>query len=503
MELCYRQNQIQEQELVNPSKRNKITSFNHQRQKDFVKSSNEHVNSNNYTIPKINQFSDIPDKRNRIYIESYLSNPLPPKFTKIKKASTKYDNSRIKKIAYLQEQVHLYSTSNGKMKMPEDSKRKVSTNPDFDKSKDLIINKHINNIDSINAITDISSNCNDNTISEKDDNKYSINKKISDLKGRSKSLKYMPVKKKKLEQAHNKNLANFYQFNFQKDQYDYPPENINLSEFTELKELGKGTFGFTYSTKWVKNNKYYALKKEILPNTYEIEKRQNRMKMMRNFIKNTNSDGVIGMYGDLSQKYENKFLYYSVMEIAETDWEKEIIERNKIMQIYTEKEITDVMLQLIHTFALLQKNHITHRDIKPQNILIAGGKYKVADFGESRTLKNGGVVVQRVRGTELYMSPILFHGLHVKMVQIRHNSYKSDVFSLAMCILLAASLNAQSLVDIRELTDMILIQQIVVHYLSGKYSSKFINILLLMLQVNENLRPDFIELEKMTTDLTL
>ena len=94
------------------------------------------------------------------------------------------------------------------------------------------------------------------------------------------------------------------------------------------------------------------------------------------------------------------------------------------------------------------------------------------------------------------MSPILFRALNKRQTHIIHNTYKSDVFSLGMCLFLAATLTFQSLYDIRELKDMQLIKNILVKYLIVKYSYDFVHILIKMLEVSEDLRPDFIELEK-------
>ena len=159
------------------------------------------------------------------------------------------------------------------------------------------------------------------------------------------------------------------------------------------------------------------------------------------------------------------------------------------------------MGQLIRTFALLQKNNITHRDIKPQNILLANKMYKVCDFGEAKIISTDGVIQQSIRGTELYMSPILFRALNSRKKKVVHNTYKSDVFSLGMCILLAATLTYQSLYDIRELDNMESVKNILVKYLIAKYSYNFVATLLKMLEVNEDLRPDFIELENCIRDI--
>ena len=65
-----------------------------------------------------------------------------------------------------------------------------------------------------------------------------------------------------------------------------------------------------------------------------------------------------------------------------------------------------------------------------------------------------------------------------------------------MCFLLASCLNYQSLYDIRELKDMDKIKNILIKYLIAKFSYDFVHILVKMLEINEDLRPDFIELEK-------
>ena len=45
------------------------------------------------------------------------------------------------------------------------------------------------------------------------------------------------------------------------------------------------------------------------------------------------------------------------MEIAEKDWEKELIDRQKIKLFYSEKEIFIIMNQLIKTLSLLKKSY--------------------------------------------------------------------------------------------------------------------------------------------------
>ena len=275
-----------------------------------------------------------------------------------------------------------------------------------------------------------------------------------------------------------------------------PDFNFNLSEFITINQIGKGSEGIIYSVKWIKNNKKYALKKGKLKNLELVQKRQEEIMMLKKFSKNTGSDGVIKIYGNLYIKnMKGYYDYYEIMELAEIDWDLEIKNREKMNLFYEENELMKIMYQIVKTFSLLQKSHITHRDIKPQNIMIVNGKFKVCDFGNARILKRDGLVVQRIRGSEMFMSPIIFKAYHSKNTQVKHHTFKSDVFSLGMCFLLAANLSYDLLNSIREVYDMITIENIIYNYLGGRYSQKVINILISMLQIDEYYRPDFIHLE--------
>ena len=298
-----------------------------------------------------------------------------------------------------------------------------------------------------------------------------------------------------------------------KSKYSEPKEILNLKEFSFMEQIGKGTYGKIFSAQWIKNNKLYAMKKEVLNEIEEVEIRRKNFKIIQKFIKETGCKGVINLYGNLciktdknnekisnnNIKIENNtkyFIYYELMEKAQRDWNKEIDMRNQYKLYYTEREILNIITQLIGTLSLLEKNHITHRDIKPQNILIVDGKYKLSDFGEIRILKRDGLIVQRIRGSELYMSPILFYGLHLNLIQVRHNTYKSDVFSLGMCLFYALSLTYEGVDTIREITDMKKIKEILFKYLGKRYSVKLIMFILSMLEVNESKRLNFIQLKE-------
>ena len=93
------------------------------------------------------------------------------------------------------------------------------------------------------------------------------------------------------------------------------------------------------------------------------------------------------------------------------------------------------------------------------------------------------------------MSPILFKAMKYKPNSLTsYNCFKSDVFSLGLCFLHASSLDTAILYKIREIFDMEKIINIVYENLARRYSQNYINMILYMLQIDENYRPDFIEL---------
>ena len=277
-----------------------------------------------------------------------------------------------------------------------------------------------------------------------------------------------------------------------------PNDNFNSSQFLTIKKIGEGSYGKIFCIKWLGNNKLYALKTIEINNSETLKELQNKVKLIKNLYNKTNHYGFIRLYGEKiipSYSYSINYNYFIIMELGERDWEKEVEIRYKHQKYYSEFELYQIIYQLVKTLSLMQKNKICHRDIKPQNILIIDGLYKLCDFGEAKIVDGNGLIQQRVRGSQLFMSPILFYAYNHNISFVKHNTYKSDVFSLGMCFLLAASLTNYALYDIREIVDMNVISTIINNRLRSRYSVTLINLIFKMLQIDENLRMDFIELE--------
>ena len=329
-----------------------------------------------------------------------------------------------------------------------------------------------------------------------------IKKNINNNKTRRIKQKLSSDLKSTIEEKINSNSVNNNEMKLVKRRLAFiePTSEINPDEFKLLEKIGSGSFGKIYSVNWEKNNKKYAMKIMKHKKEKDFENYKNKLNILINFINKTDCKNVIKVYGTLYEQQMTPtpdFRCYVLMELAKTDWEVEIKNRSKKKLYYSENELLNIIKQLIKCYSLLQKCNITHRDVKPQNILIINNFYKICDFGEAMiTHGKNGFIHQPIRGSELYMSPILFQALNNHKKDVIHNTYKSDVFSLGMCFFFAATLTFQSLYDIREITKMEIIENIIGNYLYPNYSKKIVDILIRMLQIEEIKRPDFIQLER-------
>ena len=302
----------------------------------------------------------------------------------------------------------------------------------------------------------------------------------------------------------NSNKNNFVKnrlrsFNLHVHHYsNHPKGDFNTAEFILINSIGEGSFGKIYCVQWIKNNKLYAMKKLDIQSLEELNNFRGKVKILNDFYNRTKNSGFIKLYADKVVPLYNQqicYNYYIIMELGDRDWEKEIQLRLLQQRYYTEYELYQIIHQLVKTLSLMQQNNVCHRDIKPANVLIMKGIYKICDFGEATIINGNGTVIQNVRGSQLFMSPILFYAYNHNIAQVMHNAYKSDVYSFGMCILLAASLSGYTLYDIREILNINEVSKIVINKLSGRYSMNLINLILQMLQIDENLRMDFVQLE--------
>ena len=270
---------------------------------------------------------------------------------------------------------------------------------------------------------------------------------------------------------------------------------FEVEEYTLFKQLGEGSYGVIYS---VYNNrdhsKKYAMKKIIAHDLDELDGFHQEFE----FVASCNHPNIMKIYGVCVRFLDvTTFALYVLMEMAINDWDKEIKEHLKIHKLYKEEELIFILKQLTSALKFMQVNKkIAHRDIKPQNILIfENNKFKVSDFGEAKKTID---ISQEatLKGSELFMSPMLYQGLKYNKKDVMHNPYKSDVYSLGLCLLYALTFNLNLLNDLREIISVRVFNSMISRALKKKYSEKLIKLITKMLILNEKERFSFEDIIK-------
>jgi serine/threonine protein kinase len=112
---------------------------------------------------------------------------------------------------------------------------------------------------------------------------------------------------------------------------------------------------------------------------------------------------------------------FIVFEFIDGETLKHVVERRAPLPV---GDAVAIALQVAEALAFAHARGVIHRDVKPQNVLLADGRAKVTDFGIARLLDVDVAVTQTgtVLGTSDYMAPEQAMG--------ERSSTRSDVYSL-------------------------------------------------------------------------
>jgi len=150
-----------------------------------------------------------------------------------------------------------------------------------------------------------------------------------------------------------------------------------LAKYKKLEKIGEGTYGVVYKAKDRKRNVLVALKKIRLES--EDEGTPSTAVREVSILKQLQHPNIVELYEVIHT--ENSLTL--VFEYLDQDL-KNYLDAcgEKGIDPYTVKSF---LYQLLQGIAHCHKNHILHRDLKPQNLLInMEGELKLADFGLAR-----------------------------------------------------------------------------------------------------------------------
>jgi serine/threonine protein kinase len=153
-----------------------------------------------------------------------------------------------------------------------------------------------------------------------------------------------------------------------------------------LEKIGIGGMSVVYKAKCHLLNRFVAVK-VLRPELVENEEFVVRFKRESQAAASLAHPNIVNMY-DVGQEDDT---HYIVMEYIDGKTLKEFIrEKGRL----TSEEAVKICSQICSALNHAHNNHIVHRDIKPQNILMTkDGIPKVADFGIARAVTSATVTM--------------------------------------------------------------------------------------------------------------
>ena len=203
---------------------------------------------------------------------------------------------------------------------------------------------------------------------------------------------------------------------------------LSISDFENIKELGKGDFAHVYMYKYKHTGMSYAIK--VIKQSY-FKSQQRELDYLREKeilydLTKRDYPHTVKLYAD----FEDNNYRYLVMELIEGTLLQDL-GGSFPNNLYIEQELViNILTQLLEILKYLHDTcHIMHRDIKPDNIILEkNGNIKLIDFGLSAYLShpNKKLVSNRsLKGhTQFLPNEVIFSPFPLNY------DYKIDVFAL-------------------------------------------------------------------------
>ncbi len=185
-----------------------------------------------------------------------------------------------------------------------------------------------------------------------------------------------------------------------------------------IEKVGSGGMSDVYKAKCHKLNRFVAMK-VLKPEFCEDKSFVSKFRVEAQSAAGLTHPNIVNVY-DVG---DDNGIYYIVMELIEGITLKKYIEKKGKLQV---KEAVSIAVQVAQGIEAAHNNHIIHRDIKPQNIIISReGKVKVTDFGIAKAA-SANTINGNAMGSVHYISPEQAKGAYI--------DEKSDIYSLGITL---------------------------------------------------------------------
>ena len=195
------------------------------------------------------------------------------------------------------------------------------------------------------------------------------------------------------------------------------PGTMLQDRYEILEKIGSGGMSEVYKAKCHKLNRLVAIKVLKLEFTSDATF-VSKFKMEAQAAAGLSHPNIVNIY-DVVDEGD---IHFIVMELVEGITLKSYITKKGHLDV---KEAIGIAIQVASGIEAAHEQHIIHRDIKPQNMLISmDGKVKVADFGIARAVSSQTMNAATVVGSVHYISPEQARG--------GYSDERSDLYSLGI-----------------------------------------------------------------------
>ncbi|GMN38060.1 hypothetical protein TIFTF001_007318 [Ficus carica] len=143
------------------------------------------------------------------------------------------------------------------------------------------------------------------------------------------------------------------------------------TDFHEIEFIGSGNFSRVFKVLKRIDGSLYAVKQNIKQLHQDRERRKALMEVQCLAALGSH-ENIVGYY---SSWFENEQLYIQ-MELCDHS-----LSINRSTQLLSEKEVLEALYQIAKALQFIHERGIAHLDVKPDNIYVKNGVYKLGDFG--------------------------------------------------------------------------------------------------------------------------
>ncbi|KAK4357271.1 hypothetical protein RND71_022881 [Anisodus tanguticus] len=143
------------------------------------------------------------------------------------------------------------------------------------------------------------------------------------------------------------------------------------TDFHEIEQIGSGNFSRVFKVFKRIDGCMYAVKHSTKQLHQDTDRRKALMEVQALAALGP-QENVVGYY---SSWFENEHLYIQ-MELCDHS-----LSNKKYSKLYSEVEILEAMYQVAKALQYIHQRGVAHLDVKPDNIYVKSGVYKLGDFG--------------------------------------------------------------------------------------------------------------------------